>query len=181
MPTWGTVLSPAQIRNQVALLRVWETGEVVELPGAEVYLQEAVHAFEHNDLEEVVHLLEEAANAATGDQLQMIEVAINALRSGDAAAAVDTIEEALAMGGSDTEMPEMETTETIIQPGENEARAALEDLERGDEESAIAKLRVALVLAQGELKEAIEHSIEDVEAGNIQEAIEILRDSLGNH
>jgi mono/diheme cytochrome c family protein len=33
MPTWGTVLSPLQIRNLVALLRAWQRGETVSLPG----------------------------------------------------------------------------------------------------------------------------------------------------
>ena len=32
MPTWGTVLSPAQIRNLVALLRAWQRGETVTMP-----------------------------------------------------------------------------------------------------------------------------------------------------
>lgn len=32
MPTWGTVLSPGQIRDLVALLRAWEHGEAVVLP-----------------------------------------------------------------------------------------------------------------------------------------------------
>lgn len=32
MPTWGTVLSPQQIRNLVALLRAWQRGETVNLP-----------------------------------------------------------------------------------------------------------------------------------------------------
>jgi cbb3-type cytochrome c oxidase subunit III len=32
MPTWGTVLSPSQIRDLVALLRAWQRGETVNLP-----------------------------------------------------------------------------------------------------------------------------------------------------
>lgn len=32
MPTWGTVLSPQQIRNLVALLRAWQRGETVIPP-----------------------------------------------------------------------------------------------------------------------------------------------------
>jgi len=32
MPTWGTVLSPEQVRDLVALLRAWGNGETVELP-----------------------------------------------------------------------------------------------------------------------------------------------------
>jgi len=32
MPTWGTVLSPAQVRDLVALLRAWQRGENIEMP-----------------------------------------------------------------------------------------------------------------------------------------------------
>jgi len=32
MPTWGTVLSPLQIRDLVVLLRAWQRGETVSLP-----------------------------------------------------------------------------------------------------------------------------------------------------
>ncbi|HSB02877.1 MAG TPA: c-type cytochrome [Anaerolineales bacterium] len=33
MPTWGTVLSPVQIRDLVSLLRAWQRGENVSMPG----------------------------------------------------------------------------------------------------------------------------------------------------
>lgn len=32
MPTWGTVLSPLQVRHLVALLRAWQRSETVQLP-----------------------------------------------------------------------------------------------------------------------------------------------------
>lgn len=32
MPTWGTVLSPLQVRHLIALLRAWQRGETVQLP-----------------------------------------------------------------------------------------------------------------------------------------------------
>ncbi len=32
MPTWGTVLSPIQIRDLIALLRAWQRGETVQVP-----------------------------------------------------------------------------------------------------------------------------------------------------
>ncbi|HLA97735.1 MAG TPA: c-type cytochrome [Anaerolineales bacterium] len=180
MPTWGTVLSPEQIRDLVALLRAWERGETVDLPGIEVYLHEASHAIGHNDLEEAEHQLEEATKIASGDQLQALEEALNALRSGDISAAQEAIERAETMSGSGMMMPEMDMGKIPVQPGEKEARAALEDLESGNLESATARLRVAQVLAQGDLKEAIEHSLEDVNAGRVQEAIEVLREVLGN-
>jgi len=63
MPTWGTVLSPEQIRDVVALLRAWQRGEAIELPGPVEHLHEAAHALEHNEAEEAEHHLEEAAEA----------------------------------------------------------------------------------------------------------------------
>lgn len=35
MPTWGTVLSPEQVHDLVALLRAWERGETVQMPSPE--------------------------------------------------------------------------------------------------------------------------------------------------
>ncbi len=41
MPTWGTVLSPAQIRDLVALLRAWQRGETV------TFSNPGLHNIEH--------------------------------------------------------------------------------------------------------------------------------------
>ena len=64
------------------------------------------------------------------------------------------------------------------QPGEAEARAALDDLKLGMSGDAASKLQVALGLAQGDLKEAIEHALTDVNAGKIDEARATLEKAL---
>jgi mono/diheme cytochrome c family protein len=184
MPTWGTVLSPIQIRDLVALLRAWERGETVELPGPEEHLHEAMHMLGHGDVESAIHELEEAAEVAEGDMLTAIENAIHALNTGDIDAGQAFIEEAEShgghSGGMDMDGMDMDMNEQAVQPGQNEAQSALEDIEIGSIDSALAKLRVGLVLAQGELKETIEHAIEELEAGDIDEAQSVLEAVL-NH
>lgn len=183
MPTWGTVLSPEEIRDLVALLRAWERGETVSLPGPEEHLHEAVHMLGHGDLEAARQELEEAAKTASGDQLEAISSALAALQSGDTDAALKAIEEAEAStagdAGDEHDMGGMEMPEDMpMAPGEGEARSALADLEQGLSDMAVSKLKVALVLAQGDLKEAIEHALEDLEAGKIDEAREVLQSAL---
>lgn len=177
MPTWGTVLSPVQIRDLVALLRAWERGETIDLPGPEVHLHEAMHMLGHGDAGAAVHELEEAAEIAEGDTLTAIENAINAINAGDIESAQAYIEEAETLGGHDGEM-DMDMGEVPPQPGQQEAQAALEDIKIGSIDSALTKLRVAFVLAQGDLKEAIEHAMEDLEAGNLEEAESVLEAEL---
>src|SRR3990172_1353203 len=140
MPTWGTVLSPDQIRDLVALLRAWQRGETVSLPGPEVHLHEAAHALEHREVEDAEHHLEEAAKAASGEQLDAINAALAALKEGDLAAASEAVEkaEALESGeGHDETMPGMDMGGVSPQPGEAEARAALDDLKMGDRKSVV--------------------------------------------
>lgn len=91
MPTWGTVLAPVQIRDLVSLLRAWERGETVNLPGPEVALSDAVHMFGHGDLHAAEHALKDAAEVASGDILTAINEALVAIEAGDARA----VEEAL--------------------------------------------------------------------------------------
>lgn len=179
IPTWGTVLSPTQVRDLVALLRAWEKGEVVELPGPEVYLHEAIHVLGHGETETALHELEEAAEVADGEMLAAIEKAITALKNGDIDAAIEAIEEAESLGDhSGTDIDDMDMGEEAMQPGQQEALAALDEIKMGMAEPALTKLRVALVLAQGELKEAIEHAIADLETGKVNEAQSILEKAL---
>ena len=179
MPTWGTVLAPTEIRDLVALLRAWERGESVGLPGPEEHLHEAVHAMGHGDVEDVQAHLELAAQAASGDQLAAIQEALAALETGDLAAAGEAIERAEALGGGAEEMPGMDMGDEAPRPGEAEARAALAELEMGMAEAAVPKLNVALGLAQGDLREAVEHALEDIAAGKPDEARETLERALG--
>ncbi len=98
MPTWGTVLSPGQIRDLVALLHAWGRGETVALPGPGAHLQEAAQLLEHADTENAKNQLEEAAKVATVDQLQAINDALAALKAGDVAAASAAVEKAVSLG-----------------------------------------------------------------------------------
>lgn len=181
MPTWGTVLSPAQIRDIVALLRAWQRGETVKLPGPSEHLHEAMHMLEHRDLDEAEHHLEEAAKVASGEQWEAINAALAALKVGDLDAARQAIAKAESLGegeGADGGMPKMPGDDTSAQPGEKEARAALDELNMGMSDTAVAKLKVALALAQGDLKQAIEHALEDLAAGKPDEAREVLERAL---
>ena len=180
MPTWGTVLSPIQVRDLVALLRAWQKGEIVELPGPEEELHEVIHMLGHGDSEAALHILDEAAEAAEGDMLAAIERAIQALNNSDTDAAIEAIEEALALVDHDeeSEIGDMNMGEATLQPGQMEAQSALDEIKIDMTDSALAKLRVAFILAKGNLKEAIEHAIEDLEVGKVEEAQSILEDAL---
>jgi len=104
MPTWGTVLSPQQIRNLVALLRAWQQGETVNLPGPEEQLHSAAHALEHGEVEDAVHHLEDAAKVASGEQLDLINQALEALKKGDITTASQAVEKVqLTEGGQHNE------------------------------------------------------------------------------
>lgn len=184
MPTWGTVLSPEEIRDLVALLRAWQRGEAVALPGPGDHLHEAAHALEQGDAADAQYHLEEAATVPSGEQLVAINQALAALEAGDLAAAGEAIEKAEALvseGGHGDEMPGMDMgAETVApQPGEAEVRAALDDLAMGMAGNAIPKLEAALALAPGDLKEAIEHALEDLQAGKVEEARQVLEQALG--
>jgi mono/diheme cytochrome c family protein len=101
MPTWGTVLSPVQVRDLVALLRIWERGETVQLPGPEEALVEALHMLDHGDFHAAEHALEEAVQGVSGELLGVINEAIEALESGDKAAAEAAIHHAEELLGLD--------------------------------------------------------------------------------
>lgn len=94
MPTWGTVLSPSQIRDLVALLRAWQRGETVNLPGLAQQLGDAARALDRGDSAAAQRVLEDAAKVAAGDQLKMINDSLAALKKGDLAAAKKAVLEA---------------------------------------------------------------------------------------
>jgi ubiquinol-cytochrome c reductase cytochrome c subunit len=151
MPTWGTVLSPQQIRDLVALLRAWQRGETVNLPGPGEHLHNAAHALEQGEVADAEHHLEEAAQVASGEQLDLINQALDALKKGDTATAGEVIEKAESPDSGD-EATSGANLEGSLQPGEAEAQAALEDLKTGMNADAASKLEAALGLAQGDSK-----------------------------
>lgn len=92
MPTWGTILSPAEIRDVVALLRAWERGETVEQPAMLVEaLADALHLLEHGDMHTVEHALQVTAVGASGEVLLLINEAIIAAEAGDQVSTVEII------------------------------------------------------------------------------------------
>ncbi len=99
MPTWGTVMSPDQVYDLVALLRAWEQGETVQLPGPEESIAEALHALGEGDLHGAEHGLGKAIDGATGDVLVLLNQAMAALEDGDAATAESAMRDALALLG----------------------------------------------------------------------------------
>jgi mono/diheme cytochrome c family protein len=99
MPTWGTVMSPEQVYDLVALLRAWERGETVQLPGPEEAISEALHALGEGDIHGAEHGLGKAIDGASGDVLDLLNEAMSALEGGDAATADTSMREALSLLG----------------------------------------------------------------------------------
>lgn len=103
MPTWGTVLSPPQIRDLVALLRAWQRGETIQVIGPMEILAEAIHMLEHGDLHAAEHALEEAAKNTSGDLLTALNEAMQALEAGDKVAAEEALHRAEELLGAGEE------------------------------------------------------------------------------
>lgn len=81
MPTWGTVLSPAQINDLVALIAAWREGETVvaEIPLA-VYISDALFAIQDFDPEDAEFYLNEALSRADPVQAEEIREIIELVR-----------------------------------------------------------------------------------------------------
>ncbi|MBI3760480.1 MAG: c-type cytochrome, partial [Chloroflexi bacterium] len=178
MPTWGTVLSPEEIRDVVALLRAWGRGETIAPSGPSDHLHAAAHGLEHGDIADAELHLNRAASVASGEQLDSINAALAALKAADLATASEAIEKAESLGAESAggAMPGMDIGGAPVspQPGEAEVRSALDDLKMGMAGDAVPKLEAALALAQGDLKEAIEHALDDLKAGRADEARQTL-------
>lgn len=101
MPTWGTVLSPVQINDLVALLRAWENGEDIQLPGPAERVSEALHMLEDGDTHSIEKVLISATRNATGDALEAIEEALEALDSEDMVAVEAALNRAADLLGMD--------------------------------------------------------------------------------
>lgn len=88
MPTWGTVLSPKQINDLVALLMAWRDGQVVEanIPLSK-HLARALFALQQFDpLDAEFHLMA-ALDDAKGKAAEDIRTALDLIRAKDRAAA----------------------------------------------------------------------------------------------
>jgi mono/diheme cytochrome c family protein len=81
MPTWGTVLSPAQIHDVVALLAVWREGGTVsaDIPLA-AYLANALFALQGFDDVDAEYFLDAALAQADSVQAKEIHATIDLIR-----------------------------------------------------------------------------------------------------
>jgi mono/diheme cytochrome c family protein len=88
MPTWGTVLSPAQIDDLVALLAAWREGKVVT-PSYSVtsLLDQALYAVAQDDLASARLVAAQALEITSGPAAGSIQEALDLLQAGDGAAA----------------------------------------------------------------------------------------------
>lgn len=84
MPTWGTVLSPAQIEDLVALVAAWRGGELVK-PVFSItdLLDQALFALDEGNLEDGALQVERARAIASGAGLQVLENARVLIAAGD--------------------------------------------------------------------------------------------------
>lgn len=92
MPTWGTVLSPAQIEDLVALIAAWREGEQVQ-PEFSVteLLESALFSLSQDDPQSAALQVERAIGATTGAAQEILHNAAAQLASGDAAGAQATL------------------------------------------------------------------------------------------
>lgn len=253
MPVWGTVLSPQQIGDLVALIDVWRQGGEIIIGDVDGLLQDAIHALEHNETVEAIELLEQATGSAGHDQADIIEEAIAALDAGNTQEALTIIEQAQAMGdggqddagdehnadeeehdaaeeehdaeeeehdveegdtaGEEHDAAEEEhdaaeeehdaleeehdaaeegdaaeeehdadeetEAEAVIDPGIAHLQEAVHALEHNELDEAEKALTEAMeLLSPGELFEAAEHGLEDIEAGKPEEALTVLQEAL---
>jgi mono/diheme cytochrome c family protein len=81
MPTWGTVLSPAQINDLLALLTVWREGGTVapDIPLA-TYLSNALFALQNFDTADAEFYLSAALPQADSDQTTEIQATLDLIR-----------------------------------------------------------------------------------------------------
>lgn len=184
MPVWGTVLSPQQIGDLVALIDAWRRGEQIVVGDVASLLKDAAHALEHREIGEAAELLEQAADSAEHEQAEVIEQALAALDAADVKGAEALIEQAQAMAA---EMPspapspgeEITTPAATVDPGVQHLRGAVHALEHNELEEAKAVLSEAMeLLPPGDLFEAAEHALEDIKAGKPGEARQVLEEAL---
>ena len=194
MPVWGSVLSPQQIGDLVALIGAWRRGEEIIVGDVGSLLKDAVHALEHGENIEAAELLEQAAESAEHEQAEVIEEAIAALDAGNTTEAAALIEQAQGMTAEmegetaapgadehDEETPPAEEAppEPAVDPGAAHLQEAVHALDHDELDEASKALTEALdLLPPGDLFEAAEHALEDIEAGKPDEALKVLEEAL---
>lgn len=94
MPTWGTVLSPHQIDDILALIDAWRGGErpVPETTVAEL-LDSALFTLSQGDTEDALFYLERARPIAFGPALESFDPVVSLIRSDELNLALTTLGE----------------------------------------------------------------------------------------
>lgn len=92
MPTWGTVLSPGQIDDLVALLAAWRAGQVVTPTiSVDARLSSALFALERSDPIDASFQLNAALAQASGAQATDIEAILALIQKNDLAGAQERL------------------------------------------------------------------------------------------
>jgi mono/diheme cytochrome c family protein len=93
MPTWGTVLSPDQIEDLIALVNAWRQGEEV-MPAFNVteLIQSGVYALQENDPDSARMHVSRAMMVSDGVAADLLENVYDQLAAGDDTGALETLE-----------------------------------------------------------------------------------------
>jgi len=93
MPTWGTVLSPNQISDLVALIAAWRAGLTIKAEYSfETALEMAVFSLKNNDPESAALNAERALDVASEDEKDVLRSVIEQLHAGDQSGALAQLE-----------------------------------------------------------------------------------------
>ena len=92
MPTWGTVLSPVQIEDLVALIGAWREGAEVQ-PDFSVtaLLDSAIYSLEQGDVASALLQVNRAMTVAQGAGLELLRNVTSQLAGGDEAGALASL------------------------------------------------------------------------------------------
>lgn len=98
MPTWGTVLSPEQIDDLVALLAAWRDGQTVapDIP-SEAHLYSALFALRQFDQPDAAFHLNAALSLAISPRAGDVQVVLNLVTGNDLAGAEARLSELLGL------------------------------------------------------------------------------------
>lgn len=93
MPTWGTVLSPEQLDDLVALISAWRNGQTIS-PAFSVtdLISSAIYAISQNDPDSALLEIDRALNLTSGAAAEVLRNAQAQLNSGDRQGAGATLE-----------------------------------------------------------------------------------------
>ncbi len=93
MPTWGTVLSPNQIDDLLALISAWREGATVEAAfSISDLLDSAIFSLQEDDPDSAALHINRALSIATGKGAEVLSNAAAQLVAGDYAGAIATLE-----------------------------------------------------------------------------------------